>query len=55
MVVDKNIKPEGLFGKKQVVGDVLVVYELAPDDDYKMKEFHLLSINTTERKRKRGK
>lgn len=44
MILDKDIKPERLFGRKQITGDVLMVYEVGEDGEETPREFHLLSI-----------
>jgi len=45
MILDKDIRPTRLFGRKQIKGDVLMVYDIDEAGDETPREFHLLSIN----------
>lgn len=44
MIVDKTINLEALFGKREVRGDVFVVYDLDEDGRRCPREFHLLRV-----------
>ncbi len=44
MQIDKGIKPERLFGRRSIRGDVLVSYDVEPDGELVPREFLLLAI-----------
>lgn len=54
MQVDKAIKPERLFGRRAIRGDVLIVYDVTPEGEKVAREFHLLAIRPN-RPRRRSK
>lgn len=53
MKLDKSIKPETLFTKTDVIGDVLIVYNVDDAGNHTPKEFHLLRIKDTPRSKRR--
>lgn len=53
MKLDKSIKPNSLFSKTQVVGDVLIVYNLDEAGERTPIEFHLLRIKDAPRPKRR--
>jgi hypothetical protein len=50
MKLDKTITPEALFTKRQIIGDVLIVYNLDEDGNRIPSEIHLLRIKVPRRK-----
>jgi hypothetical protein len=52
MKLDKTIDPEALFTKRQVTGDVLVVYNIDEEGNRIPSELHLLRIRERKRRRK---
>lgn len=44
MELDTSIRPEDLYGKKILRGDVMVVEELQDSGDYQTKAYHLLRV-----------
>jgi hypothetical protein len=55
MKLDKTIDPEALFTKTEVIGDVLIQYDIADDGKKIPSEFHLLRIGEGAPKPKRKK
>lgn len=49
MKLDKTIKPETLFTKRQIIGDVLIVYRLDEEENRMPSEMHLLRIKEPKR------
>jgi len=45
MKLDKTIEPESLFGKRQVIADILVVYTIDEAGNRVPSELHLLRLN----------
>jgi hypothetical protein len=55
MKLDKTIDPEALFTKTEVMGDVLIQYDIGDDGKKTPAEFHLLRIGKDAPKPKRKK
>jgi len=52
MKLDKTINPESLFTKRQITGDVLIVYKLDEEENRIPSEIHLLRIKEPKRRPK---
>jgi hypothetical protein len=54
MKLDKSIDPEALFTKKEIIGDVLIQYNISDDGRRTPSDFHLLRLGgAPKRKRKK--
>lgn len=53
MKLEKGIDPLSLFGKKQIIGDVLIVYRVDEADNRVPSEVHLLRISPPKRATKK--
>jgi hypothetical protein len=55
MKLDKSIKPDALFSKTRIIGDVLIVYDISNTGERTPAEIHLLRLRNAERPARRKK
>jgi hypothetical protein len=53
MKLDKSIDPESLFTKTEIIGDVLIQYDVAEDGKKTPSEFHLLRLGAVPKPRRK--
>jgi hypothetical protein len=54
MKLDKSIDPEALFTKTEIIGDVLIQYDVADDGKKTPSEFHLLRLGAVPKPRRKN-